>query len=269
MEISKELLENYCPALINPTDTLFNKLAGYIDNAIAALAAFAITDDFLTTTELQRLYAETVCTRAAYEAIPSLDLVATPTGFGVVSNNNVAPASRERVDALREQLREQNCKAYERLILALIRATDWRTSTVAATVVTSLLFLPCHLRRYGVTLDGKPIYLEEKEKMAARIADAERQLEFLISPELHAHLIACQLTDPDDHTADITIEQARLYLASILSAAHPRARTLLANRLLATVRKVGFEQYTNSSTAAAQTAAPYQNERQHPTFFFS
>ena len=33
-------------------------------------------------------------------AIPSLDLVLTTNGFGIVSNQNVVPASRERVDAL-------------------------------------------------------------------------------------------------------------------------------------------------------------------------
>ncbi|MGN1307089.1 MAG: DUF6712 family protein, partial [Faecousia sp.] len=49
---------------------------------------------------------------AAYRALPTLDLVATPNGFGVVSNNNIAPASKERVAALRESLRQykSDCK---------------------------------------------------------------------------------------------------------------------------------------------------------------
>ena len=49
---------------------------------------------------------------AAYNALPTLDLVATPNGFGVVSNQNIAPASKERVAAFRESLRQykSDCK---------------------------------------------------------------------------------------------------------------------------------------------------------------
>ena len=35
------------------------------------------------------------------ESIPFMDVISTPTGFGVVRSNTVAPASRERVDAIR------------------------------------------------------------------------------------------------------------------------------------------------------------------------
>ena len=41
-----------------------------------------------------------VACQAYMTAIPSLDLVLTPNGFGIVSNQNIVPASRERVDAL-------------------------------------------------------------------------------------------------------------------------------------------------------------------------
>lgn len=37
---------------------------------------------------------------AMYHAIPSLDIVLTPNGFGIVSNQNIAPASKERVERL-------------------------------------------------------------------------------------------------------------------------------------------------------------------------
>ena len=41
-----------------------------------------------------------VAHEAMLRAVPSLDLVLTPNGFGIVSNQNVAPASRERVSRL-------------------------------------------------------------------------------------------------------------------------------------------------------------------------
>lgn len=43
------------------------------------------------------------------DIVPSLDLVLTPNGFGIVSNQNVAPASRDRVARLIASL-EKSCK---------------------------------------------------------------------------------------------------------------------------------------------------------------
>ena len=42
-----------------------------------------------------------VCLIAFYNCIAHLDLIWTNTGFGVVSNNTLAPASKDRVEALR------------------------------------------------------------------------------------------------------------------------------------------------------------------------
>ena len=46
---------------------------------------------------LRILSAKLIVTEALRRAIPSLDVVLTPNGFGVVSNQNIAPASKERV----------------------------------------------------------------------------------------------------------------------------------------------------------------------------
>ena len=69
-----------------------------------------------------------VACHAYMTAIPSLDLVLTPNGFGIVSNQNVAPASRERVEALITSLESQRDAAIESFILRLSSRTDWRES---------------------------------------------------------------------------------------------------------------------------------------------
>lgn len=270
MEITKEIFEHYVPALTTPDTQLFNKLSAFIAATETRLADLDVST-YITTSALELRYAAHVCAAAAYEAVPHLDLVATPTGFGIVSNQNVAPASRERVDALREQLRREKCTSFEFLILALLSDTTWRDTAAAASMVTSLMFLPCHLRRHGVTLDGAPVYQEEFEKMATRIAKAERELEFLISPELYDHLVARQLAPASELTAEekIAIDQACLYLATCLHAPDFHGNRAVGRRLLKTVRKAGFTEYLNSNTYAAQTFTPYQNEQPHPTFFFS
>ena len=48
-------------------------------------------------------YAEMIVSYKAYwEAIPFLDLVETSSGFAVIRNDTKAPASKERVEALRQ-----------------------------------------------------------------------------------------------------------------------------------------------------------------------
>ncbi len=69
-----------------------------------------------------------VACHAYMTAIPSLDLVLTPNGFGIVSNQTVVPASRERVAALITSLESQRDAAIEALILRLSSRSDWQQS---------------------------------------------------------------------------------------------------------------------------------------------
>jgi len=69
-----------------------------------------------------------VACHAYMTAIPSLDLVLTPNGFGIVSNQTVVPASRERVGPLIASLESQRDAAIEALIIRLSSRTDWQQS---------------------------------------------------------------------------------------------------------------------------------------------
>jgi len=94
-----------------------------IFNEIAASDCFGPNERFRY--PLEKL----VACHAYMTAIPSFDLVLTPNGFGIVSNQNVVPASRERVDALITSLESQRDAAIEALILRLSSRSDWRESS--------------------------------------------------------------------------------------------------------------------------------------------
>lgn len=55
-------------------------------------------------------------TEAFRRAIPSLDLVLTPNGFGIVSNDNMAPASSDRVNRLIDQLEAERDSSIKQLV---------------------------------------------------------------------------------------------------------------------------------------------------------
>ncbi len=76
--------------------------------------------------------AQLVVAQALITAIPSLDLVLTPNGFGVVSNTNVAPASKERVERLIASLYTLRDNCIATLLQSLAAVPLWLDSQQAA-----------------------------------------------------------------------------------------------------------------------------------------
>ena len=101
---SDTVLRRYMPnALISVEGEvpLFDKLQPYLNAAQIWLGTYVITEKQLSDLDDEAITAQAVryvCLRAFYDATPALDLVLTPTGFGVVSNQTIAPASKERVE---------------------------------------------------------------------------------------------------------------------------------------------------------------------------
>ena len=118
--------------------TLFEILSPFIETAEqwaidtfvpdAIFDEIAEDDGFGPNERLRFPLEKLVACQAYMTAIPSLDLVLTPNGFGIVSNQNIVPASRERVDALMNSLESQRDSAIEALILRLSSRTDWQQS---------------------------------------------------------------------------------------------------------------------------------------------
>ena len=100
-----------------------------------------------------------VVAHALMHAIPSLDLVLTPNGFGIVSNQNIAPASRERVERLIASVEQQRDDAIILLQKQLFRRADWQKSEVFGYWSQTLLpnISVCHQLRVSEELNEKTI----------------------------------------------------------------------------------------------------------------
>lgn len=94
------------------SETTFSTIAGYSDDNV-----------------IKHIAAQAVVSEAFRKAVPSLDLVLTPNGFGIVSNNNVVPASKERIARLMQSLEKTRDDALELLIPKLSGASKWTSST--------------------------------------------------------------------------------------------------------------------------------------------
>lgn len=104
-----DTIRGYIPNVLAEVEgetTLFDKLSTWIDSSCVWIEDnYLGPDDFLDEDDNQ-IALRIVVTKAFADAVPSLDLVVTPTGFGVISTESLAPASKERVERLVKSLRD-------------------------------------------------------------------------------------------------------------------------------------------------------------------
>ena len=111
---------------------LFDKVLPWLETAerwlFSQFVGDGYADSFLALDESEPVRLTAVCVvthEAMLRAVPSLDLVLTPNGFGIVSNQNVAPASRDRVARLIASLETSRDNSIEQLIGYLFRIEEW------------------------------------------------------------------------------------------------------------------------------------------------
>lgn len=283
LTITQAQFEHVLPVFQSPTEHLFERLAHGI--SVATGTVHDLVGDYADNSDhIDRItdYAITyICATAARRTLPQLDLVLTETGFGVVGNGNLVPASQARVTALNDSLRQQASQAWDNLLHTLL-STPWCESDAAVVHVSSLVWLPMHCRRYGITaskevgirISNMPVYDEEFDALRSALAEAEAKVATMISPELYAYLIEQERTSQGEQTtaAALLIERSRRLIGALMKEdTHPRSVAPLAKRLLETVEEYRnvLPVYTASSTYQARQMPAYENKKEDSAFFFS
>ena len=114
---NNELLTAYIPNVVTAVEgekDLFTKITPHLTMAEAWLEANVVKHDDIASNESAMTYAKIIIANDGFRrAVPSLDLILTENGFGIVSDNNVAPASRDRINALLKGLQAQVDEAIE------------------------------------------------------------------------------------------------------------------------------------------------------------
>lgn len=102
------------------------------------------------------LVRQLVATDAFLRVIPSLDLVLTPNGFGIVSNTNIVPASKDRVDRLLSSLEHNRDYTLDQLLRLLLQNAEWRTTPAADYFLQTLFQTP-----FALPADLRPAHALE------------------------------------------------------------------------------------------------------------
>lgn len=207
--------------------------------------------------------------RGVYDALPHLDVIATGTGFGVVSTQNLAPASRERVEAVRESCRKLAAHAYDHVLAAYLATYD-ECKTFLPT--TSLA------RAYGVTgKDGKGVQMEELCSLAPSLSLALMEVQRAIGTKMADRLLAAQFlaVAAEKDALAPAVQTCRQLSALWCEAGTDKAPAGLHNRLIIRLRQVldqtpeaYAEDWHTSPEREAWHSARYQNTQDSPVYFF-
>ena len=144
--LDNEMLMRYVPHSIKPVSgetALFDKITVHLESAESWVEQNFTGSELLNDIDalnpaLVDALRLLVVADALDRAVPSLDLVLTPNGFGVVNTNTVAAASKQRVDRLIGSLRELRDGAIEQALSLLPGEEDWVETPQAHYFATTL-----------------------------------------------------------------------------------------------------------------------------------
>ena len=193
---SQKEFEKFVPSLRDGGEEIYNGIKPYLQPSYWRLKNELKVE--LMNNKCAPYFRRAVYATAAYNALPTLDLVATPNGFGVVSNQNIAPASKERVAAFRESLRQYKSDCKDQCLERYYQAaqggkTDQKTKNEngeiekieipADTILRSgVIYSATVARDNGITMpDGQPVYEEELSRLEYKLAAANLKIRKLIS----------------------------------------------------------------------------------------
>ena len=193
-----------------------------------------------------------ICLDAFYQAIPGLDLILTDTGFGIVNNQNISPASRDRVESLRVQIQREADYALDCIIEGMTGDDAWSSSVCARLVISSLYYTGTDL------LELRP-----------QISEAEEYILREISAVLFDHLLE-QIRHKSLAEAEIPLVCAlRRAIGFWINKQLPAFRVELANVVNLLERcPDDFPAYKDSDAYKVKHFEYYKNEKEDTCYFW-
>lgn len=243
-----DLAEDWVKTTFTSTTT-YNVICGYTaDNPIKELTARLVVADALR------------------RAIPSLDIVLTPNGFGVINTTNITPASKQRVDRLVGSMLSHRDDCIAALLPALVGASKWLNSDQAdffgATLFPTLEIV--ELLPGNATTKWER-YLE----LRPQVIDLEASLaEEWFSPELMSALRAENLRSDLTEERGIAVRQIKAQLVGYLKAGSFNSRRLADIVNYIRLKDSDFKEWHNSDTAKLFAPPIFRNEKKACGYFF-
>lgn len=271
MEITKEDFENAILVATSSQSEVFDSVEPHFVEVYERLQqqflGYAGEAALESNERLTSAVIRAVCLGAFLEVVRHLDLVLTPTGFGVVANSEVSPASAARVEALVEQCRVAYFKAEGDMITWLATVEEWGSSLQAKCCLTLLVY---SIEQYAFQVKQELSSKQWKDKLSA-LYEADGVMRRVISDEQMDDLLEMErgAKDKDDTAVELIFKVRRcmIFLAEGLLTAYSTEHGRLLRYLDANLDK--FKLYADSSAYKANHFKEFKNGKEKPAFIFN
>lgn len=260
---NNNLLSAYIPNVVTAVEgekDLFTKITPHLTTAEAWLEASVVKYDTIAENESAMAYAKIIVANDGFRrAIPSLDLILTENGFGIVSDNNVAPASRDRINALLKGLQAQVDEAIEAMAVIL----NGQHIALSGTVFQGYEAQ----RMQEVTEDFFARFRADKPKI---IATEEMLARRVLSSELLSALRNYAYDTTVNETLSILAFMVKQYIVRKLTdKMTPEEGKHVARQMVDWIRKnpVTFPNWENSEAAKYWADYTYKNDKNSGGFW--
>jgi len=270
IKINKPDFDLAIPAAQEPKGTIFAKLESKINAAIEDIAVDMLGN---VGTRFVNENPESVASWAVkslasvdvfLKEMRDLDLVLTETGFGVVSSNNTAPASKLRVDALDGELRLKWLRAHDELLKQCFKIEGWYQQGL---VIIDTLF--CFFEFLKKFAGMQAPLAKDWESAQSVILSTDRWLREKISDEFMDEMILQVASNSlSDKNKGIVHQVRRIIGMEIMG--NSQAVQEYFRRLMNTLEGDldSFRTYRNSQAFEANHFEPYENRQEDGAFHF-
>lgn len=275
LEITKKDFDTAVPAAKEPKGKIFEALQEaitvqvyFIETELLGEPGTAVVDEGedAAAERLRRFVKQLVCVGAFVNGMRGLDLVLTATGFGVVSTQDTAPASKMRVDALEGELRRKERMLRSFVVAELFRVEGWSTTVQCKNTVQTLFWSFSFLQSFAAISNPKP---EDWDKSVTAMIAADNYLRKHIGEEYMEQLIS-QLTSNTltDENRMVAVICQRFIGACIVNdhMLKEELYTRLINLMEADLSK--YPAYAGSEAYKLNHFKPYENHAEDSAFHF-
>lgn len=221
----------------------------------------AIDAGTITDADLVRLCQNVIGNHAYWDAIPFLDVIQTESGFAVISATGKVPASKERVERLREQCLTRRDNEVEFLVTYLEEKAEfhdeWKGSPAYSVMTDCLIRTATELKQYGQWEGSRRDFLQLRPKM---IQETMTKLEPAFSKDYIEELIEKQ-RDGDVTNDDLKVIVLLKFALGCLVNGNVEAAEKIASDAMRYIDKniIGFVTYAASSEYLSRITAGYIN----------
>ena len=231
------------------SESTFNTICGYTDS-----------------NEIKIICSRLVVADALRRAIPSLDIVLTPNGFGVVSTQNLAPASKPRVDRLVGSMLAHRDDCIAALQPELPGVSKWLASPQVG-FFGATLFPDFSLIEASGPVQGSK--WERYLELRSQVIDLEAWLiEEWLSPELMSALRSENLRGDLTEKRSEIVKQVKAQVVAYLRVGSFNSRRLADIVNIIRQNPESFSEWHNSETAKLFAPPVFRNEKKASGYFF-